>query len=59
MEVPVYNNAQDDVFPRSFLLCGNVDCSRHGLLTVVFKNYEEEEENKEDGNEEVQSESVS
>jgi len=54
LEVPVYNNNEDILYPPSFLFCNNSECSRFGLLTVVFKN----EEDKKDGDEGVLEESL-
>ncbi len=46
MEVPIYNNAQDDSFPPYFLFCNNKECERHGLLTVAFKDDEKSKHKK-------------
>ena len=48
MEVPLFNNAQDDDFPPSFLFCPAPKCSRHGLLTVSFKNDEKKDKKDSD-----------
>jgi hypothetical protein len=36
IELPVYNNSENDVFPPSFLQCMNKECDRNGLLSTVF-----------------------
>ena len=56
LEVPVFNNAQDEAFPPAFLFCNNDKCPRSGLLTVVFES--DEEENKEGGDKGIQPEPV-
>lgn len=47
--VPIYNAGKDDDFPPSFPMCNNYDCARYGLLTVVFRSTEEENEKDKKG----------
>jgi hypothetical protein len=39
IELPLYNNGEDDKYAPSVLYCTNDKCTRHGLLTVVYKTY--------------------
>jgi|PlaIllAssembly_1097288.scaffolds.fasta_scaffold414395_2 hypothetical protein len=48
MEVPIYNNAQDDMFPPTLLFCSNPKCERHGLFTAAFLNDEKTDKKSSD-----------
>ena len=43
--VPVYNGG-DELYPHSFLFCGNTKCKRHGLLSVTYKSEVDDKKNK-------------
>jgi hypothetical protein len=44
--VPLYNNEEDDLFPPNMPFCDNPECSRYGLLTVLFGSKEEDEQDE-------------
>jgi hypothetical protein len=44
---PIYNDGKDEDFPPYMLMCNNKECSRFGLLTVVFKSEKTEEKSDE------------
>jgi len=46
--LPIYNGGKDSDFPPTVPFCGNVECSRYGLLGIVFKTAVEKEEKKDD-----------
>lgn len=43
-EIPLFNNGEDNLYAPSLPFCNNDKCDNFGLLTVVFKNEEEDKE---------------
>jgi hypothetical protein len=54
VEIPLFNNEEDDKYMPSVLFCPNEKCTRHGLLTVVYKT-QIKEKDAEDKHTAVQS----